>query len=282
MRRGAALAERTTMRIGGKAEFLVEPSDEEGFAAAYAAAARQGRPVHVLGGGSNLLVADEGVPGVVISTRRMADRHARVEGGRVFARAGTPLARLVNWAVGKGLAGLECLVGIPGTVGGAVWMNAGGRDGNIGPMVRKVTCVNEEGRLISLDAASLSWGYRRSGLTLPVVAVELELKADAPSAVAARTTETLERKLRGQPMDVASAGCFFRNPPGDNAGRLIEAAGLKGCRIGGAEVSSRHANFLVNTGAAAAADVLALAEHVRGTVRSRFGIVLENEVCIWP
>lgn len=281
LRPNEPLAGRTSFRIGGPAEWLLEPATEEEFAGAWATACRAGLPVHVLGGGSNLLVSDAGVPGVVFSTRQL-DGKPHAQGSRVSVRAGTRLAQLVSFAAQAGLAGLEGLAGIPGTVGGAVRMNAGGRHGTIGPCVAAVRSVDRAGSFVTRPGSEITWAYRSMDLDEPIVAVELALTPEEPRLIRERITANLAAKRTVQPTELHSAGCFFRNPPGESAGRLIEAAGLKGARVGEACVSEKHANFIVNLGQATAADVRALAERVRDGVRARFHLSLEPEVRYWP
>ena len=282
LKRDEPLAGRTTFGIGGSADMLLEPGNDDQFAAAWTAARRSGQPVHVLGGGSNVLIRDDGVRGIVISTRRMKDRNPVKRGDHVVARAGMPLRRVVRWAMDSGLAGLECLVGIPGTVGGAVHMNAGGKHGYIGERVHSLWCVSEDGSLVCRSAGDVQWEYRRTSVWEPIVAVEFLLQRDSKAAILERSRAILAQKARSQPMGKRSAGCFFKNPTGQSAGRLIDEAGLKGLTVGGARVSEKHANFIVNLGNATAADVLSLSGTIRDRVRARAGIVLENEVCCWP
>jgi len=282
VRRGVPLAPRTTFAIGGKAEYLLSPRSAKEFAAAYAAAMRSGLAVHILGLGSNLLVADDGVPGVVITTRYV--RHvALIDGsGRVRVGAGTPLPWLIRWATWRKLGGLEGLAGIPGSVGGAVVMNAGTAEMTIGEVVRGVWCVDARGHRYRRDGEDVRWDYRATDLKDPVVEVELALHRDDPRTILKRTAAALRRRQDAQPLDLPSAGCFFRNPPGDAAGRLLELAGMKGECSGGAEVSAKHANFIVNRGGARASDVIALGNTAKARVLAAFGVRLEEEVHLWP
>ncbi len=280
--RNIRLADRTTFGIGGPADFLVEPSDESSFAQAHAAAVRRGLPIHILGGGSNVLVADEGIDGVVLSMRRLDDNTPSVNNAVIRVRAGTPLARVIHWTVRLGLAGLESLAGIPGSVGGAVRMNAGAGENAIGDRVAALWCSDGGGGLFRRDGEAVVWGYRRTDIAHPIVAVELALQPDDPEAVRSRVRGTISAKCAAQPVDSRSAGCFFKNPPGDSAGRLIDGAGLKGRRAGDACVSPKHANFIINDGDANAGDVMALCDVVQRRVAQVFNVVLEHEVCCWP
>ena len=282
LRRNEPLAKRTTFRIGGPAATFLEPDDERQFALAYSAALRSGLPVHILGGGSNLLICDEGVPGVVLSTALLQSGAPAVHEGRVVVRAGMRLSRLVRWTAQSGLAGLECLAGIPGTVGGAVRMNAGGRYGCVGGRVEAIWCADRRGETVMRQARHVRWGYRSTDIAEPILAVEFQLERDSAGKTEGRLTEILEEKRSSQPVELRSAGCFFKNPPKESAGRLIDGAGMKGRRVGGACVSDKHANFIVNLGGATARDVLALSTQVRERVRECFRVSLESEVCYWP
>lgn len=278
----APLSERTTFHIGGTTEFLLTPRDTASFARAYKAACTSGLPVHILGYGSNLLVDDTGVPGIVLSTAGLCTRSPVDANGIMRVAAGASLKKLVSWCAQSGLNGLECLAGIPGTVGGAVVMNAGGHNGSISAAVRTLWCVARDGKLFKRDSVDVKWAYRRSDIDAPVVEVEFQLGREDSDSVLNRMADALITKRRAQPVSIPSAGCFFKNPPGDSAGRLIDAAGLKGITVGRASVSAQHANFIINNGGASSSDVLRLFRTVRDNVRARFGVVLENEVCFWP
>jgi len=282
LRRNESLARRTAFRVGGPAAFFLEPEDEATFAVAYAAAIRSRLPIHILGGGSNILVSDDGVPGVVISTARLCAPAPEVTRTGVRVGAGTRLPQLVRWSAGVGLTGLEQFAGIPGTVGGAAWMNAGGRYGAIGDVVSAVWCVTRHGGVVKRAGGNVRWAYRATDIHQPIAAIELALRRDRPEAVRKRLSDCLAEKCVEQPLSQAGAGCFFKNPPTDSAGRLIERVGLKGHGIGAARVSVKHANFIVNQGGASATDVARLSETIRERVRDRFGVLLENEVCCWP
>lgn len=275
------LDKRTSFQIGGRADYFLQPGDASAFAAAYAAASRSGLPIYILGGGTNLLISDEGIRGIVIRVPENGGT-ARVTGHNIMASAAMSLPALVKTGVQAGLGGLERLAGIPGTVGGAVKMNAGGRYGFIGDFVETVWCVDCMGRVLPRKGREIRWGYRSTSIDAPIMAVEFTLRAERQLMLERRMKEILEEKQSSQPMNQRSAGCFFRNPPGGSAGQLIEAAGLKGSRRGEACVSEKHANFIVNLGAAKASDVLALADDVRGGVQKEFGVSLEMEVCRWP
>jgi len=271
----------TTYRIGGPADILVEAAAEEDVVATLLAAREFGVPVYVMGCGSNLLISDAGVRGVVLRLGHALGRIA-VAGETVRAQAGASLPKLAKIAADHGLSGLEWAGGVPGTVGGAVAMNAGAHGGETSRVLVKAELVSREGRRFSAGPEEMRYSYRRSGLIREsrpvVVAAEFRLTRDDPQAVTARMKEFAARRRRTQPLGMPSSGSVFKNPPGDYAGRLIEAAGLKGTRIGGAEISTVHGNFIVNRGDARAEDVKSLIDLARNRVRDRFGIELELEV----
>ena len=281
-RRAEELAPYTTFRIGGPAERLAEPRTEDEAVEAWRFALRAGIPTRVLGGGSNLLIDDDGFGGAVISMRKMNPRGIVPAAGRVRVSAGVALGWLVKWAARNGRTGLEGFAGIPGLVGGATWMNAGGGGVALGDLVTAVDLVDAEGRRREIPGDAILWSYRNAGLpTGLILGAELALGVDSPEATRRRTREAWERKRASQPLSSKSAGCVFRNPEGDSAGRLIDAAHLKRTRVGGAVVSPKHANFIVNTGTATAGDVRRLIAHVRRTVRRRFTHDLDLEIHCW-
>ncbi|MGE5586375.1 MAG: UDP-N-acetylmuramate dehydrogenase [Bacillota bacterium] len=271
----------TSFRIGGPADVLVVPRDTEDLVSLVHALADVQAPFYVIGAGTNLLVMDEGVRGVVIklagtlSDMSLEDEHV------VRCGAGVHLPALCRKVASWGLAGLEFAGGIPGTVGGAVAMNAAAYGSSMGEIVRSVSTLTYEGERVVLDREDLAAGVKTTRvLQEPLVLFEAEfvLREDEPQAIVQRMQACLEERSRKQPLSLPSAGCAFKNPTGGGAGRFIDAAGLKGMRVGGAEVSALHANFIVNTGGATARDVLSLIEKVRDAVYGRFGVVLEPEV----
>jgi len=281
--REAPLAPHTTWRIGGPAELLASPADADDLLAALAWARSRGVAWRVLGNGSNLLVRDEGVRGLVLRTRKALDR-VRIAGERVEAGAGASFPAVANLVAARGLAGLEFAAGIPGTVGGAVVMNAGWHEHEIAATVVTVSYVDAEGNPAEVAAGDCAFGYRTSafrGIPGVVLGCTLALRPDDPKAVRARLDEYAASRRAGQPTELPSCGSVFLKPPGDFAGRLIEQAGLKGTRIGGIEVSPKHANFFVNVGGGTAADALALIERAEEAVLERFGVRLTREVEIW-
>lgn len=276
--RDAPLATRTSIRVGGPADLLVRPADVDDVVACLRAARDAGVAVHVLGGGANTLVADRGVRGVVL---RLAPELGgeSIEAPSLVLPAGTPTAAVVRRAHALGLVGAEFLRGIPGTLGGALAMNAGTRAGEMADVVTHVEIATAEG-VREIPAKELGFAYRTCCLPegAVVLRVGLFLRAGDVAAAAAAMDAEWEQRAASQPLELPSFGSTFRNPPGDFAGRLLQEAGLKGRRIGGAEVSTRHANFVVNVGGATAADVLTLVRLMRDTVRERFGVTLETEV----
>lgn len=283
---GVSLAERTTWRIGGRARYYAEPHDIVGVAALLDAAQRHDLRVWILGGGSNLLVSDDRLDGLVIRLRAGADEDLlqRVPGdpGCVVAHASAPLGRLVHWAAKHGLGGLEEMAGIPGTLGGAVVMNAGSPTQGIGRLVERVVAVAPGGDCQEIPRKGLQFGYRKSNLAGSLVTeVVLRLQPDEAQAVTEATRRYMEGKRQRHPLSARTAGCVFRNPPGASAGILIDEAGLKGYRVGDALVSERHANFIVNAGRATCADVLAVIDHVRKVVDQRFDVSLDLEIKLW-
>jgi len=273
------LARHTSFRIGGPADVLAQPASADELAAVVRAAAAHRLPVTVVGAGSNLLVGDGGIRGVVVKLGAGFRRVAWTTRG-VTAGAAAHVGKLARAAVSRGLSGLEFAEGIPGTVGGALFMNAGAYGSEMAAVVEAVEGVTADGRQTTLAASDLSFAYRRSGVApgFLVTGVTFRL-APQPAETVARTLDALrDRRLASQPQGAANAGSIFKNPPGDYAGRLIEAAGLKGRRVGGAHISERHANFIVNDGEAHAVDVQALMAEAQRAVWERSGVWLEPEI----
>ena len=276
--RDAPLAPRTAIRVGGPADLLVRPADPDALAELLRAARRLDVPLAVLGGGANLLVADAGVRGIVVRLPQDLAPESH-DGGILVLNAGAPSVRLPSRAHALGLVGMEFIAGIPGTLGGAVAMNAGTRSGEMKDVVTRVELATADGAGF-VPAAALEFGYRRARLPAGAVVtrVEVALREGDVAASAAAMKADRDRRAATQPLDRPTFGSTFANPPGDFAGRLIEAVGLKGYRVGNATWSEVHANFVVNLGGASARDVLALIALARSRVKDRFGIVLETEV----
>jgi len=282
-RRLEPMARHTTFRIGGPASWYAEPCSIPECVKAWRQAQNLGLPVHVLGGGSNLLIDSRPLRAAVISLRHMEPRAIAVRRGLITASAGVPLPRMVQWTVRAGYTGLEFLAGVPGLVGGAARMNAGSPQLGIGAFIASLTCLDAAGRVVTRPASRVTWAYRHCGLRDPLIlAVQFRLRRHTPKACAELARQALRKKSASQPLGAWSAGCFFRNPPNASAGQLIDTAGLKGARVGGALVSPVHANFIVNAGGATSDDVLGLARRVRKEVRARFGVALDPEIRLWP
>lgn len=265
--------------MGGPADALVRPATPRALAAVLTLAADASVPVHVLGGGFNTLVRDEGFRGVVVHLE--AFRSVRMRKETVVAQAGATHSRVTRRCAEAGRAGLEFAVGIPGTVGGWVVMNAGVPDREMRDVLARVEVLLPGQREPqTLEASRLRFRYRATELPegAVVVGAEFRTKPDDPDRIRERMSALLAHRRRTQPVDRRSCGSVFKNPEGDHAGRLIEAAGLKGRREGGAEISPVHANFIVNRGGATASDVLRLIETARSEVSARFGVELEPEV----
>jgi UDP-N-acetylmuramate dehydrogenase len=282
VRRDEPLAGRLWYKLGGTARYFFAPESVEELQAVWRQARAAGVPVRVLGGGANTLVRDTGFDGLVLRLDAPAFTAVRWDGPRVVAGAGVDLLQLTRDSVQAGLSGLEALAGVPGTVGGATVMNAGGKFGEFADVVESATLLDETGAIIELSRDQLGFGYRRSAVGGRVVlAVTLRLVPAAVDVVRERFQEIWRIKTATQPFAAHSAGCVFRNPPQEPAGKLIDRLGLKGTRCGQARVSERHGNFIVADDGARAEDVLTLAEQVRATVRQRTGIALELEIDVW-
>ena len=289
--RNEALAKHTTMRVGGPADVLVEAREVAVLTALLRAARRAGVPTTILGRGSNVVVADAGIRGLVVLSRAEG---CRIEGDRLIAEAGLPLARAATVAQKAGLSGLEFGLAIPGTVGGAVWGNAGAHGSDIAAVLESVTVLRSDGAEATEPASALGLRYRDSRIKSSengrsngdlILSATFRLNLAHPAAVKARLDEILRWRQEHQPLTRPSAGSVFRNPPEDSAGRLIEACGLKGTRVGGAAISEKHANFIVNEGRATASDVRTLADRARSEVAARFGVELVYEIQFvgdWP
>ena len=281
--RDEPLARHTYLRLGGPAQFFATPANLDELTRLEAWARAAGLHVRVLGGGSNVLVADEGVRGLVISLRH-ACGDVRFEGASVTAGAGIMLPALARAAAERDLGGLEFAIGIPGSVGGALQSNAGIGDGReIGKLVEAVT-VLERGTRRVVKRPELDFGYRRSSLRGSgrlVLEARLRLAPRPLDEIEAEMRRLLEARQASQPTAEPNAGSIFRNPAGDFAGRLIEAAGCKGLAVGGARVSTMHANFIVHDGSASATDVATLMAEVRRRVRAAFELDLTPEIEWW-
>lgn len=278
-----AMSRHTSLRIGGPADALSLPADREQLQTLLRICAEHGVPHSVIGAGFNLLVEDEGINGVVIHLKKIR-RLEQPAQGLIFAEAGISHATLTRFCVDRGLSGLEFAAGIPGTVGGWLRMNAGIPDREQKDVLREIEIISGNGATeTAIPIEELDFTYRAlRGLPEGAVIVSglFQVEASTKESVQAEVRRLLERRSETQPLDIPSCGSVFRNPPGDHAGRLIEAAGLRGTRVGGAEVSMVHANFITNQGGATAHDVLSLIDQIRERVLKESGIELETEVCI--
>lgn len=282
--RDEPLARFTTMRVGGPADLFAVAHNAFELRALVKFVRSRGIPHTILGRGSDLVIADGGVRGLVIQVR--AEGTEVVE-DRLVAESGVPMARAATVTQGAGLSGLEFGLAIPGTVGGSVWANAGAHESDVRAVLESALVMGADGREVRLDVEGLALGYRdsrlkhRSDHAAPpevVISATFRLSAATPDEIRQRLDDIRRWRQAHQPLGIPSAGSYFRNPPGDSAGRLIEAAGLKGTRLGGASVSEKHANFVVNDRKGTADDVRRLGEQVRVEVARRFGVELQPEV----
>jgi UDP-N-acetylmuramate dehydrogenase len=286
LERDAPLGPLTTLRVGGPAQRLATPRSRDELLAALHLARDAGTPLFVVGNGSDIVVADDGIAGLVVRNRA---RRITVDGERIDAESGMPMAGLVKRAIAEGLAGLDFGISIPGSIGGAVWANAGAHGGEMRDVVASVEVWDPStGERRLLEAGECEFGYRESRFKHSgeiVLSATLSLRRGDSGAIARLVAEHQAQRLATQPLADQNAGSVFRNPPGDHAGRLVDAAGLKGFRIGTAQVSSLHANFIVTDRDGRAADVRAVGDHVRQTVAARFGVELQYEIEFvgrWP
>jgi UDP-N-acetylmuramate dehydrogenase len=287
------MAHYTSLRVGGPADLLLMPADVEEVRALVDCALAQGVPVTWLGNGSNLIVRSGGIRGIVVSLHDALNQVSALapfpeqemhpgDSVRVRVGAGVPLTRVLHLAIREGLEGLSFAVGIPGTLGGAVVMNAGTEVGAIWDVVERVQLLLPHGEMVEVGPEEVTVGYRCAALPKHSVVLEATLRAERgnPSEMRQEVRQLYRRRREIQPLSYPNAGSIFKNPPGEHAGRLIDQLGLKGYHIGEAEVSRKHANFIVNCGQASVGDILALIEYVKGHVFARTGILLEEEVCI--
>jgi len=281
VRRDVGLDAYTTLRVGGKADYFAEPENEAQLCALLTAAGETDTPVLLMGNGSNLLVRDGGFRGLAIRLGR-AFAQIHVDKEKITAQAGALLSQLARAARDAELTGLEFAQGIPGTVGGGVYMNAGAYGGELGPLIEKARVLTKDG-VRDVAGAEMAFSYRHSRAMEEqwiVLSAVFSLKKGDAEAIDAAMRDFAARRKEKQPLEYPSAGSFFKRPAGYFAGKLIEDAGLKGLRIGGAQVSEKHAGFLINRGGATAADFLALKDRVQREVYARFGVMLEPEVRI--
>lgn len=277
------LAGHTWYRIGGPARWYIQPRSLEELQQAVHRCNEADIPMYILGLGANLLVKDEGVDGAVF---RLDDEHwrrVRFDNNLVEVSAGVDLQKLILRTVRQGLMGIECLAGIPGTIGGGIRMNAGGKFGDIGSVVSRVQIMDAQGHVFEREKDELVFEYRSSNIAAAfILSATLELEEEDPERIMRKTKEIWMYKRNTQPLNTKSCGCIFKNPRGLSAGALIDQAGLKSMRIGGAEVSEKHANFIIAHPGCRADDVLRLIKLISEKVYEKNQIHLETEVQIWP
>lgn len=275
------MGKHTTYRIGGPASFYVRADSLGCLSQLVGACVQNEIPYFIAGRGSNLLVSDDGFDGVVITLGRDFRNHeVREDAATIVAGSGVLLSAVVQDALRSALTGMEFAVGTPGSLGGALKMNAGSADDWIGSRVRSVTSLGPDGELVKRMGSDVEWGYRRTSFPVgeAILECELVLKEGDPFLIRGKMEGSLARRKKTQPLDLPSCGSVFRNPEGASAAKMIDELGLKGTQVGGAQISEKHANFIVNTGGAKAADVVALIELAKDKVEQGYGIELTPEV----
>lgn len=276
------LAPFTWYKIGGPAKYLVRPRSLEELQEAVRRCVESGITMYVLGLGANLLISDRGVDGAVFRLSEPYWENVEFDDTMVTVGAGVDMAKLVLRTVREGLAGIESLAGIPGTIGGGIRMNAGGKFGDIGASIQTVTVMDSHGTVFQRTKEDLVFDYRKTNIVAPfILGATLELERDDPAALMTRTKEIWMYKRNTQPLNSKNSGCMFKNPRGLSAGALIDQTGLKGLRVGGAEVSGKHANFIVAHAGTTSDDVLKLVKIIQDRVLEKHQIALESEVKIW-
>lgn len=282
VRQDCPLADYSWYRLGGKSDWLICPTTLAELQDVLGRCSENNIDVRILGNGSNLLIRDEGVRGAVIKLEGEVFRQYTFDGTTLQAGGAADLQRLIQESVKRGLAGIESLGGIPGTIGGAIKMNAGGRFGDIGTAIQSVQVMDLHGNIFEKVKPELVFDYRQVNITAKVIiGTTLHLSEGDPEELLKTYKEVWIYKKNTQPLDTHNAGCIFKNPRGLSAGALIDRAGLKGTHIGGAVVSEKHANFITTDKGCRSADVLALIEKVRKTVQDQFDVELELEIEIW-
>ena len=277
------LAPLTWFRLGGPAAFLARPGTVEELSNLIRRSRESGIPFKLISGGSNVLARDTGFSGLVVHLESPVFSDMKIHGGKVEAGAAVPLTALISQTARAGLAGLELLTGIPGTVGGALRGNSGGRQGAIGQFVKRATVLDDSGEIQVRERDEIAFGYRCSNLVDPVIlSAEFALQSESPEIVVKRMRRVWIIKKENQPYGHQSSGCIFKNPvPDISAGALIEQAGMKGFRIGGAEISDRHANFIIAQPGASSDDVLHLIDETRKRISREFNYDLELQIDLW-
>lgn len=278
--RDFALAPKTSIKIGGECDIYAEPISEESLLALLDECRKSSLPYFILGNGSNLLI--KRFKGVVVSTGALPANYL-AEGNRITVGAGVPLSHVCLCALGLSLSGMECLYGIPGSVGGALYMNAGAFGGEMKDIVSSARCVNKRGEIVEMTAEEMKLRYRGSVFSENgwcILSVTMELVPGDKSAIKSRMDALIQKRRDKQPLEYPSCGSTFKRPDGYFAAALIEECGLKGCTVGGAQVSEKHSGFVINKGGASFEDVMELVEHIKRTVKEKKGVELECEMLI--
>jgi len=276
------LAEHTWYGLGGPADYFIRPQTIEQLKEVVRRCNENNIPVYVMGFGSNLLISDDGLRAAVIQLEADQFAQTQFDGEQLTAWAGAELGELVRTCVQKGLSGMEALTGIPGSVGGAVKMNAGGSFGDIGAVVETVTLMDNEGEIFEKSKPELMFDYRRTNITAKfIINATLKLNSADPEQILRTVKEIWIYKKNNQPLNTKNSGCIFKNPRGVSAGALVDRAGLKGLQIGGAVVSEKHANFIIAEKGCKSRDVMRLIDAIKQRVKEQFSIELELEVEIW-
>jgi UDP-N-acetylmuramate dehydrogenase len=276
------LSKQTWYGLGGSADYFICPQTTDQLRQVVLQCNENDIPIYVLGGGSNLLISDNGLRAAVIKLDSEEFRQVNFEGENITAWAGVELSRVVLNCVEKGLSGLESLTGIPGSIGGAVRMNAGGNFGDIGTSVETVTLMDSQGNIFDKSKPELMFDYRQTNITAPfILSAQVKLTTAAPEQILRTVKEIWIYKKNNQPLNTKNSGCIFKNPRGVSAGALIDRTGLKGTRIGGAVISEKHANFFIAEKGCKTKDVLKLIDLAKKKVLEQFDIELELEVEIW-
>ena len=277
------MSKHTSFKIGGNASLFVTPGDDDALVSLLEKCREENARVFILGNGSNLLVSDEGIDAVVVSMSRENDEISVSSDGVISCPAGVSLMKVCRAALQHSLSGLEFAYGIPGSVGGAVYMNAGAYGGEIKDVIVSCRAITPDGETVEIKKEDMLLGYRTSVFNknnYVILSAEFKLNKGDPDEIKAKMDDFMNRRKTKQPIEFPSAGSVFKRPEGYFAGALIEECGLKGKRIGGAEVSRKHSGFIINAGEATAADVMALVDYVRKTVKDEKGVLLEPEIRI--
>lgn len=276
------LKNHTTFKIGGPAEFFIQPKDIDALKQLLRSVKRYHLPLRVIGGGSNILSSDKGLKGVVIKLNSAGFKRIIFKRTNLSAGSAVPLSQVLKITQRRGLSGLEFLAGIPGTVGGALVMNAGAQGASIGNFVKEARVMDYNGKIKTLNKSKLKFGYRTSNLSKYIILnASFNLLKKDRQLILEKITRYLNYRKATQDLSKPSAGCIFKNPDGVSAGKLIDLCALKGKSIGGAKISLRHANFILNQGGACASDVLKLIDLIRKKVKAKFNIALKPEIKIW-